>query len=95
MPIPDIAEVIERGRKARELCNSDAFVDTVNDLSAFFLAQMAACPATEAALPALRDAHVMHTAISEIVAQLHLRIQAGEQAETHIATDDGEEDIQF
>lgn len=90
---PDLAEVIERARKAREVRNSEAFLDTVNDLSAFFLSQIAACPPTEAGLPALREAHLMHTAIAEIVSHLDARILAGDEAERNLAASDGEEEI--
>lgn len=73
--------IIERGRQARDLISSEAFVDTVNDLSSLYMAQMVSCPPDDASLPALRHANLMHYALAEIVSDLTGRSQAGSQAE--------------
>ena len=88
----DLAVVIDRGRKVREVRNSESFMDTVNDLSTYFMSQIAACPTTDAALPALRHAHVMHAALAEIVSHMDGLAAAGENAERILADLVGDEE---
>lgn len=89
---PDLMVVIERGRDAKVFVENPAFVATVNDLSAYYLGQIASCPIGEASLPALREAHLMHTALGEIVSHLQGLAAAGEQAEATLGEPD-EDDI--
>lgn len=77
--------VIERGKNVREVLNSAPFLATVNDLSDNFMSQIAACPPTDAHLPALRHAHLMQVALSEIVSHMTGLAAAGEEAERIMA----------
>lgn len=90
---PDLMVAVERGREAKELVESPAFTSTINDLSAYFLAQIVSCPIGDDALPAMREAHLMHTALGEIVSHLQARISGGEQAQVALETIDEDEDL--
>lgn len=89
---PDTALILERGRDAKVLMDHPAFTAAINDLSTFYLSQMVSCPVDEAALPALREAHLMHTAIGALVSQLHGYVAVAEQAAAALIETD-EEDL--
>lgn len=81
----ELENSIRRGRQMREVLNAEAFLGTVNDLSDFFMSQIAACMPTDEHLPALRHAHLMHVALGEIVAHMGSVAAAGEEAERILA----------
>lgn len=88
----DLIEVISRGKAARDTLESPAFLTSVDNVSTYHMAAIAACPATDEALSTLRYHHGMAVALAEIVADLQGYAQAGAAAERVVNVQMGVED---
>jgi hypothetical protein len=84
---PDPVDVIERGRKCRELMQNAAFLDTLDHLSNYHLSALVACDPRESTREARDYHHAMHTAIREIARDIQANAQAGAELEDMITED--------
>jgi len=67
---PDIAAVLNRGEAAKEILESTAFLEIVDDMTQQHLAQLVACPPGEKHRDAREHAHLLQFALTEIVSTL-------------------------
>jgi hypothetical protein len=67
---PDIVAVLERGERARELLESTAFIEIVDDMTQQHIAQLVACPPGAKYQDAREHAHLMQHGLTEIVATI-------------------------
>lgn len=75
---PDPAPVIERGRQAKAVLENGDFLAVVDDLSNYHLAAMVAAPPGNAHRDARDHHHLIHHALSQIVAELSTRVAAAD-----------------
>lgn len=72
--------MMERGEHAKAVLASQAFLEVVDSLSTYYVSQLVACkPGYAAHEDALRHAHLMQHAVTEIVATLQQWVEVGEQ----------------
>lgn len=69
----DVVAVVERGERAGSLLRNGDFLGVVDDLSNYHLAALVAAPPGEAAREARDHHHLMHHALTQIVAELRDR----------------------
>ena len=75
---PDIVAGLERGDRAKELLDSTAFRDIVDDLTQQHIAQLVACPPGDKHKDAREHAHLMQHALTELVATIRGYVAAAE-----------------
>jgi hypothetical protein len=79
MHLPDPEVVLEMGRCASELLDSEPFTTTVNDLSNYHLAAIVAAKPGEAGREARDHHHLLHYALGQIVGELQARVAAANE----------------
>jgi hypothetical protein len=85
--LPDPEVILEIGAKARALLDDPAFQDVVNHLSDYHLAALVAAPPGPASADAREHHHLMHHALTQIVAEISSRVAAAEELARRIEED--------
>lgn len=84
-PDVDLEEVIRRGKAAATLLKDESFVATMNDLSDYHLAALAATRPIPAEAEARDYHHLLLYALREIVSDLEGRRDVAEKAEAALS----------
>src|ERR1700750_2221664 len=83
--------VIERGDHAKQLLSSEFFIELIDHLTTYHVADMAACrPGIKADEDALHYHHTMQHALTEICGTLKEFVEGGEQESARLLRENAE-----
>jgi hypothetical protein len=84
LPFDEWQRVIDSGRAAQELLDSEGFQRVVDDLTSLHLAGLVASKPGVSGQEAREYHHLMQYALTELVQELSMRAAAGQSLEQHI-----------